>query len=219
MPQRQYSQEAVMDEQTVQRVGIIGAGMIGGTLASIWRAAGIDVLVSSRNPESIEIEGDVQIGTAMDAAAFADVVLLAVPFGAPATFDEELKRTLAGRIVIDAGNPFEKRDGREVAAAVAMGDGSGEWTAAQLPGARVVKAFNIVHYKNMVAAAAGQSSIGVPIASDDEAAAYTVAELVTAAGMEPVYVGPLETAAQFDPGTPLWNSAASADDIRTLLGR
>ena len=40
MPQRQYSQEAVMDEHTVERVGIIGAGMIGGTLGSIWRAAG-----------------------------------------------------------------------------------------------------------------------------------------------------------------------------------
>lgn len=208
-----------MDEHTIKSVGIIGAGMIGGTLASIWQAAGIEVLLSSRNPESIAIDGDIRKGTPMDAATFSDVVLLAVPFGAPAAFDEELKRALAGRIVIDAGNPFEKRDGREVAAAVAMGDGSGQWTAAQLPGARVVKTFNIVHYKNMVAAAAGQTNIGVPIASDDEPAAYTVAELVALAGMEPVYVGPLETAALFDPGTPLWNSGASADDIRTLLGR
>ncbi len=208
-----------MDEQTVQKVGIIGAGMIGGTLASIWSKAGIEVLVSSRHPESIETEGNVLAGTPGEAAAFSNVVLLAVPFGAPANFSAELREILAGRIVIDAGNPFEKRDGREVAAAVAMGDGSGQWTAAQLPGARLVKAFNTVHYKNMIAAAAGQNTIGVPIASDDESAAYTVAELVTIAGMEPVYVGPLETAALFDPGTPLWNSGASAADIQTLLGR
>jgi len=200
------------------RIGIIGAGMIGGTLADLWAEAGHETCKSSRHPEKLSPAAGGTVGTVEEAAAFGEVVLLAVPFGATAKLSAQVRRTLEGKVVLDAGNPFPRRDGSIVDEVAKSRTGSGAWTQSHLPGAKVVKAFNTVYFEKMKTSGKdGKAPVGVPLAGDDAGALATAAQLVRDAGMDPVEIGPLKTAAQFDPGTPLWNSKATALEIRDAL--
>lgn len=199
------------------RIGIIGAGMIGGTLARLWTMH--EVLLSSRHPETLddlvkELGERARRGQPLEAARWGEVVLLAVPFAATEGFAWGVKSALAGKVVIDAGNPFGRRDGEAAVRVARERTGSGAWTAAQLPGAKVVKAFNTVYYRRMLA----REGEGVPLASDHPEALEVAARLVSDAGMVPVVVGGLERARDFDPGTPVWNSGMSAEQLREALG-
>src|SRR5436190_1462706 len=93
------------------KIGIIGAGMIGGTLAELWARAGHEVSVSSRHPETLSLPAGVEATTIERAAELGEVVLLAVPFAAPAAFDAAVKAHLRGKVVLDANNPITRRDG------------------------------------------------------------------------------------------------------------
>lgn len=199
------------------RIGIIGAGMIGGTLGGLWARAGHDVLLSSRHPDDVGVA--LPTGTPEDAARFGDVILLAVPFAATAGLSAATKAGLAGKVVLDAGNPFPLRDGDAAIAVTRSARGSGRWTAEQLPGARVVKAFNTV-YSETLASQAGRAGerIGIPIASDDGDAIDVAGALVRDAGFDPVTVGSLDEARRFDPGTPPWNTGATAAELWRLVG-
>jgi hypothetical protein len=201
------------------KIGILGAGMIGGTLATLWTRAGHEVRVSSRRPEALTPPEGVAADTLEGAAAFGEVVLLAVPFAAPATFSEPLKAALRGKVVLDADNPIPSRDGELARAVAAGGGGSGAWTAAQLPGARVVKAFNTVYFKTMAQSSGIADPVAVPLAGDDAEALEIAAKLVRDAGLAPVIAGPLATSARFDPGTPLWNSGARETAVRAWLSQ
>lgn len=198
------------------RIGIIGAGMIGGTLAKLW--TGHQVCLASRNPDRLaplvaELGDRASAGRPVEAAEWGDVVLLAIPFSAAPKLSDATKAALAGKVVIDAGNPFGQRDGEAAAEVARAGTGSGRWTASHLPGARVVKAFNTVYYQRMLA----REGVGVPVASDDPAAIEFVEGLVRDAGMEPVVVGGLDRVRDFDPGTDVWNSGMTADQLRAAL--
>ncbi len=200
------------------KIGIIGAGMIGATLAALWSRAGHQVWVSSRHPEALSPPAGVEATTPERAAELGQAVLLAVPFAAPAAFDDALKARLRGKPVLDANNPIARRDGAVAQQVAESGRGSATWTAAQLPGARVVKAFNTVYFKVMLGQAGSAEPVGVPLAGDDAQALELAARLVRDAGMAPVIVGDAATSARFDPGTPLWNSSMTAAQIRTALG-
>ena len=199
------------------RIATIGAGMIGSTLGRLWADAGHEVRLSSRHPETIEVPG-LPASSVDDAVAWAEVVLLAIPLGAVPRLSESVKAALRDKVVVDANNAIPKREGAVVEAIAASGEGSGRWTAAQLPGAHVVKAFNTVYFKNMVAAKGGERAIGVPVAADDASAAEVVEVLVRDAGMTPVRVGDLASSARFDFGSPVWNSGGSAEEVRRDLG-
>ena len=206
------------------KIGIVGAGMIGATLGRLWSVAGHTVMLSSRNPEDLRHVSDkvfptATAGHAVDAVRFGDVVLLAVPFAAPLTFAADLKEALAGKVVLDASNPMAHRDGDVVAEVAASGEGSGVWTAAQLPGARVVKAFNTVFFRTLTREAHNKRQrLGIPLASDDTAALELASTLVRDAGFEPVVLEGLAAARRFDPGTAVWNSGFSVDAVRRELG-
>jgi predicted dinucleotide-binding enzyme len=174
-------------------------------------------MLSSRHPEEIAVA--LPAGTPTDATRFGDVVLLAIPFGATAGLAAEAKQALAGKVVLDAGNPFPLRDGDVAVAVAKAGRGSGRWTAEQLPGARVVKAWNTV-YAETLASQAGRAGerIGIPLASDDRDALDVAAALVRDAGFDPVVAGDLDEARRFDPGTPSWNTGATAAELWRLLG-
>src|SRR6478609_5393131 len=69
------------------KIGIIGAGEIGGALARHWGAAGHQLMIASRHPEQLqalarEIGPDVKVGTPREAAEFGEVIMLAVPYNA-----------------------------------------------------------------------------------------------------------------------------------------
>lgn len=207
------------------RFGIIGAGMIGGTLGTLWAKAGHEVMVSSRHPESLrelvdKVGHGMRAGTLEEAAAFGEVVLLAIPFGATPGLPEAVKKSLSGKVVLDAGNIYPQRDGAAAIEAQREGRGSGTWTARHLPGARVVKAFNTVYFKTLAAQAhQGTDRVGIPLASDDAQAAEVAAQAVLEAGFEPVQVGALERSRDFDAGTPVYNTGMTGSALRKHFGR
>jgi 8-hydroxy-5-deazaflavin:NADPH oxidoreductase len=206
------------------RIGIIGSGMMGSTLGLLWARAGHEVYFSSRHPTKlaaiVERAGPgARAGSVEEAAGFGEAIFLGVPFGALPELGARLAPLVGGKVVLDAGNAFPARDGAIAREVVAGRRGSGAYTAARLPGARVVKAFNTVYFKALESEAhrVGER-IGVPLASDDTEALQVAAGLVRDAGFAPVVVGPLETAKRFDVGSAVWNSNLGAAEVAKALG-
>jgi len=207
------------------RIGIIGAGMIGSTLAALWTAAGHEVRVASRHPENLSevvkrLGKLASAGTPADAAEFGDVVMLTVPLKAVPDLAKDLRSTLAGKIVLDTGNAYERRDGNIARQASQHPAGSAGWAAAVFPEARWVKAFNTVYYKTLQSEAhrAGDR-VGIPLAGDDPDALRIAADLVRDAGFDPVIVGPLVRGKEFEPDTRPYNTGMSGAGLRALFGQ
>ena len=207
------------------QIGIIGAGMIGSTLAKLWVDAGHEVRVASRHPE--QLQGLVQqlgphasAGTPADAAAFGQVVMLTVPLKAVPDLSHELAPLLAGKVVLDTGNAYERRDGEIARKASAHPQGSAGWAAAKFPDALWVKAFNSVYFKTLESEAHRSGDrVGIPLASDIPSAMQTAADLVRDAGFDPVIVGALTRGKEFEPDTPPYNTGMSGPELRRLLDR
>jgi 8-hydroxy-5-deazaflavin:NADPH oxidoreductase len=207
------------------RIGIIGAGMIGSTLAKLWVDAGHDVRVASRHPDELKsmverLGTRASAGTPQDAATFGDVVMLTIPLKAVPDLARVLAPALAGKIVLDTGNAYERRDGAVARQASAHPQGSAGWAAAMFPGSRWVKAFNTVYFKTLQTEAHRQGDrVGIPLASDDAEALDTAAALVRDAGFDPVVVGPLARGKEFEPDTKPYNTGMSGQELRTLFNR
>jgi len=207
------------------RIGIIGAGMIGGTLGNLWHAAGHEVVLATRHPEALsklvaDMGAGAKAGTPADAARAGDVVLLAVPlFSVPAVAGE-IAAHVAGKVVLDACNAYEQRDGELGTAATKDACGSSGWVAAHFAEAKVVKAFNTVFFKVLAREArpGAEDGVGIPLAGDDEEALVTAGQLAKDAGFSPVVVGPLASGKRFEPGTPVYNSGMRASELARTLG-
>jgi 8-hydroxy-5-deazaflavin:NADPH oxidoreductase len=204
------------------KIGIIGAGKIGGTLAALWIKSGQEVLISSRHPDELEplahsLGPRAHVGTPREAAVFGDVVLISIPYGALPQLGQDLKSELAGKIVLDTGNPYPDRDG--AMALEARSKGTGVASAEFLPGVRLVRAFNAINYKSLQSEAhrAGEP-VAIPLAGDDAQALAVASELVKDAGFEPVVVGPLSSAKLFDVGSPVYVQVLTAKELRARLG-
>src|SRR5438309_5439981 len=120
------------------RIGVIGAGMIGSTLAKLWVDAGHEVRVASRHPEMLKplierLGQRASAGTPVDAATFGEVVLLTVPLKAVPDLVHDLAPLLVGKVVLDTGNAYERRDGPLARQASAHRQGSAGWAAAMFP--------------------------------------------------------------------------------------
>jgi predicted dinucleotide-binding enzyme len=206
------------------RIGIIGAGMIGATMARLWAQAGHEVKISSRHPEALRdlarsLGSNASAGTPREAAAFGEVVLLTVPLKAVPGLAEDLGSLLDGTIVLDTGNAYQGRDGAVAREAEHHPRGSAGWAAALFPGARWVKALNTVYFKTLETEAHKVGDqVGVPLASDDRAAMDVAAQLVLDAGFDPVVVGSLARGKEFEPGTRVYNTGMKGPDVRRVLG-
>jgi 8-hydroxy-5-deazaflavin:NADPH oxidoreductase len=206
------------------RIGVIGAGMIGSTLAKLWVDAGHEIRVASRHPEELKPLADqlgprASTGTPRDAASFGEVVMLTVPLKAVPDLVRELAPPLAGKVVLDTGNAYERRDGAVAREASAHPQGSAGWAAAMFPDSRWVKAFNTVYFKTLESEAHRSGPrVGIPLASDDTQALQTAAELVRDAGFDPVVVGPLGRGKEFEPDTKPYNTGMSGQELRVLFG-
>jgi predicted dinucleotide-binding enzyme len=206
------------------RIGIVGAGMIGSTVARLWVNAGHDVLLASRHPETLAdlvkaLGPGASAGTPRQAAEFGDVVMLTVPLNAMPGLASDLAPLLAGKVVIDTGNAYEKRDGETAGEATSHPGGSAAWAAALFPKARWVKGFNTVYFKVLDSEAHREGDrVGIPLASDDRDAMELVAGLVRDAGFDPVIAGPLARGNAFEPGAPVYNTGMSGRDVRARLG-
>src|SRR5436305_1528911 len=104
------------------RIGVIGAGMIGSTVAKLWVNAGHEVRLASRHPEELQplvqkLGKGASAGTPAEAAGFGEVVMLTVPLKAIPDLAKDLAPVLAGKVVLDTGNAYEQRDGDTARAA------------------------------------------------------------------------------------------------------
>jgi 8-hydroxy-5-deazaflavin:NADPH oxidoreductase len=216
-----YAAEAVPKSPKPMKIGIIGTGEIGGALAQHWAAAGHQLLISSRHPEQLqalarELGPNVKVGTPREAAAFGDVVMLAVPYGATPQVGRDYAVELKGKVVLDAGNPYPGRDGEMATRDRARGTGVA--SAEYLPGTKLVRAFNAINSGPLAREAFRKPErIGIPLAADDPKAMEIASQLVSDAGFDPVPVGKLARAREFDYGTPVYVRGMNAAELRKAL--
>ena len=151
------------------------------------------------------------------AAAFGEVLLISVPYGALPQVGRDYAAQLRGKVVLETGNPFPGRDGAMADAARAKGTGAA--SAEFLPGVRLVRAFTCVPHTAVQAEAHRSGErIGVPLAADDAGAMKLAERLVRDAGFDPVAVGGLARAKDFDVGTAVFGRAMTARELRLALG-
>ncbi|TDC45941.1 NADP oxidoreductase [Micromonospora sp. KC207] len=202
------------------KIGIIGSGRIGGTIARRLRALGHDVTVAnSRGPESLgdlARETGATAGTLEQAVEQAEVVVVAIPLLAVPALPAEL---FEGKIVVDANNYYPQRDG-DIAELLDRSLSSSRWTAEHLKGARVVKAFNNIQAQHLMdhgRPSGADGRIALPVAGDDADAKRVVMELVDALGFEPVDAGTLDGSWRQQPATPVYGTDRDADGVRQGL--
>jgi predicted dinucleotide-binding enzyme len=202
-------------------IGVIGSGHIGSTIGGLWIKSGHKVLFSSRHPEELKdmvagLGELAQAGTAEQAIAFGDVVFIAVPYKALPQLGLDYGAALKGKIVIDACNATQARDG-DITAEVVR-DGIGVTSQKYLPGTRLVRAFNSLNYLIFAKESnRPDPKLAVPIAGDDAAAVQVAAALVRDAGFDPVVVGDLKDASRFQMGAPGFGQQVSAAELKQKL--
>ncbi len=170
------------------RIAVIGTGNIGGTLGQRWQTAGHEVVYGSRQGAG-EGPGGAPMLPIGDALAGADAVLLAVPGRAVADLVGPHGAALAGKIVIDATNNIGQP---AVNAHAAVADAA--------PDARYARAFSTLGWENFADPLPGAI---LAFASEPEARP-AVEELITAVGLEPVYLGGPDASGTVDALLPLW---------------
>jgi hypothetical protein len=204
------------------KIGFIGAGHIGGTLAKIWTGAGYQVMLAARDLGPVkalvaQLGPNAQAGTPEQAAAWGDVVVVTVPYSALPQIGHDYAAQMKGKVVIDTCNPYLGRDGDMAKDAIAKG--TGVMDPVYLPGTRLVRAFNSITYADLARNGHHPGELyGIELAADDPKALAVAKRLVIDAGYEPVVVGGLSSAKKFDQGAPVYPKAMLASDMRAALG-
>jgi predicted dinucleotide-binding enzyme len=186
------------------RLGIVGAGKLGTTIARAAVAAGYDVAISGSGPaDDIALTVDVlapgaRAATTDEVVRHASVVVLAVPTH---RFRELPRDLFAGRILVDAMNYWEPVDGIDEELAAAP-DGSSVIVQERFPSARVVKSLNQLGYHELEeqrrpSGAADRVAVGA--AGDDRLAVRRVMRLIDRLGFDPVDAGSLEDGVDLEP--------------------
>ena len=204
------------------KIGIIGAGMIGGTLARRLAALGHDVaLANSRGPETIRglaAEIGARAVTPAEAARSGEIVVVAIPEKAAAELPKDLFAGVPGDVaVIDTGNYYPVRDGR--IAAIDAGQNESAWVAEQL-GRPVVKTFNNIYFKSLLENGRPKGApgrIALPVAGEPAGARATVMRLVDDLGFDPVDAGSLEDSWRQQPGTPAYTADLDVSRLKEAL--
>ena len=192
-------------------VGIIGSGMIGGTVARLSVAAGHHVVLSnSRGPETLdelvaELVPLASAGTAEQAAEAGELVVVSVPVKA---FGEIPAKPLAGKPVLDTGNYYPQRDGHIAELDTGALTSSG-LLQLYLPDAQVVKVFNNIFFKHLASLArshGAEDRSALPIAGDSAAAKAAVTAFLDSIGYDAVDAGSLADSWRQEPGTPAYGT-------------
>ena len=188
-------------------IAVVGTGDVGAALGPEFARQGHTVVYGSREPgrseviELVERTGDrASATTPAEAAAQADIVVLAVP----GLLVGEITRglgDLSGKIIIDPTNPLERRDDR---LEHGVETSNAEIIQEAAPGAHVVKAFNTLNWRTMVDPESAGGPVSIPLVGDDDRAKARVAELVAGMGLEPIDVGPLRDARWVEGMLILW---------------
>lgn len=233
-----------MNTRIHRTIGILGAGKVGTVLARLAVAAEHDVMIAgSADPAKIDLIVQVlapgaRAVTGREAAAEADIVILALPLG---KYESIPAHALEGKLVIDAMNYWWETDGiREEFSAPSAS--TSEFIQEQLPGATVVKAFNHMGYHDLedlarpAGAAHSVGSVPADARSDahgeSERAARAaialagptpqvevVADLVDELGFDPLIIGPLSEGVRLQPFTEAFGANTDIDALRATIER
>ena len=176
------------------KIGIVGAGRIGGNAASLWAKKRHSVMLSySREPENLEqrasaIGALASVGSVREAAEFGEVVMFSVPW---TRIDEVLEEigpeALEDKVVIDTTNQF----GPDGVQELPDGKTAAQVNAERMPGARYVKAFNTLTagFQGSAAGRSGDERVAMFLCGDDDEAKEKVKKLIREIGFAPVDVG------------------------------
>ena len=203
------------------KIGIIGAGHIGGNAARLFINAGHEVVISnSRGAETLTDlaeEIGATAGDVSEAAAFGDVVLVSIPLKA---YKSLPLGALAGKIVIDSNNYYPSRDGQ--IAELDNGEiTSSELLARHLKDSRVVKAFNTIWFEYLRsegdASKPAEERRVIFISGDDAEAKKVVAGLIEDIGFAAYDLGSLQESSLQQPDSPVYNKSINTAQAREIL--
>ncbi|QSQ26792.1 NAD(P)-binding domain-containing protein [Pyxidicoccus parkwayensis] len=218
---REHASPAPLPQEAHMKIGIIGAGNIGATLARKWVKLGHEVsLANSRGPDSLR-ELAKEIGakavTAEQAARSGEVVVFTIPQRAVLDIQKSLFEGVpADVVVIDTGNYYPTRDGS--IPALEGGQTESVWVSERL-GRPVVKAFNNIYSHSLAEKSQPPGTpgrIALPVAGAAEAKAK-VLRLIDALGFDPVDAGDLEGSWRQQPGTPCYTQDLDAPKLKAAL--
>ncbi len=188
-------------------IGILGTGMMGTTLGKRLTQAGYEVMFGSRTPEKATslartVGADVQGGSLADAAAFGDIVVLAVGFEhAAATL--AAAGDLSGKVLLDITSAWDTAQ-RPVQLLVGHTTSAAEELARLVPAAHVVKSLNFLYAEVLEQPVFDGVRADAYYCGDDEASKARVAEMLRALTLEPRDAGPLSSARLLEPLGLLW---------------
>lgn len=204
------------------RLGIIGAGKLGITLAQLALKAGYEVaLAGSGDPQKIALSVKVltpgaQAMTSREVAQWADTVVLAIPLG---KFQQLPVDALKGKVVIDATNHWPEVDGpRQETVPDALS--SSEAIQQFLPESSVVKAFSHMGYhelRDWARPVGSDDRKALAIASDNSTATLEVTKIVSDLGFEPVIIGTLAQGRLLEPGQAGFGVVASKEALKHIV--
>lgn len=203
------------------KIGIIGAGNIGATLARILVGAGHNVkLANSKGPETLKhiVDGTaISAVTREDAVKDVDIIILSVPFARNPELAPVLANVPAGVIVVDTSNYYPVRDGR--IEEIEEGKVETVWSSEQI-GRPLVKAWNALLSFTLSDAgtkSGSASRLAIPIGGDDIAAKSVVSALVSETGFDAVDAGPISDSWRFQPGAPAYCTELDATGVTNAL--
>jgi len=205
------------------KIGIIGAGEIGGTLTRRFTALGHQVSVAnSRGPKSLTelaAETGAQAASVQEAARFGEVVVVTIPQKNIVDLPSDLFATVADTVVIvDTGNYYPRqRDGRIEGIEAGLTESS--WVAQQL-NRQVIKAFNNIYADHLLRMGRPKGTpgrIALPVAGDDPTAKALVLKLIDELGFDGVDAGTLEESWRQQPATPVYCKDFDAAGVRRAL--
>jgi predicted dinucleotide-binding enzyme len=205
-------------------LGLIGAGLIGSTLARLAVDNGLNVVISnSRGPETLselvaELGPTARAATAEEAAAAGDWVIVTIPFKA---YPQVPQGPLVGKTVLDTNNYYPERDG-QFPELDAKEKTDTELFQAHLAQSNVVKAFNNILFRHRAALgrpAGAPDRSTLPIAGNNAKAKAHAAELISILGYDTFDVGPLTESWRFQPGTPVYGPPYTADNSADFMDK
>jgi len=195
------------------KIGILGSGNVGRSLAKGFASRGHDAKIGSRDPKKADLQkwlketkGKASVGTLTEAAKHAEIVVLCTAgSGVDEALDLAGPENLSGKLLIDVTNPLDFSGGASPGLFVGTTDSLGERVQRKLPKAKVVKCFNIVNNQTMISPKMKEGMPDMIICGNDAKAKRTVAGLLKELGWgEPIDIGGIDGARWLEAWVPLW---------------
>ncbi len=203
------------------KIGIIGAGNIGGTLTRRLSALGHEVSVAnSRGPQTLSDLAEESGASAVPvelAPRDADLVIVTIPMKSVPLLPAGLLDQAPEAIIVDTGNYYPQRDG--LIAPIEEGMPESRWVAAQL-GRPVIKAFNNIYAQHLLEKGLPEGAdgrIALPVAGDEARSKAVVMDLVEELGFDAVDAGSLDESWRQQPGTPVYAADLDREGVAAAL--